>query len=260
MIMDRRQFMSGAALTGAGIASVGATAKEDTVEREYYEHRSYTLLPGDRNGAIHTFLEEAAIPAWNRNGVGPVGVFSGVYGGEWTTLEVLLTHKSLASFAALPGALAADKEFQNVGGVFLNAPADAPEYFRYESSLMHAFSGMPELAVPEKKTRIFELRTYESHSDKFAKKKIDMFNTGGEIDIFLETGLTPVFFGETLVGARMPNLTYMLVFDDIADHDASWANFIGNEKWKKLSGDPQYKDTVSNIHNKILRPLGYSQI
>ena len=119
---------------------------------------------------------------------------------------------------------------------------------------------MPQLKVPEKKGRIFEIRTYESHSEKFAKKKIDMFNKGGEIEIFLETGLMPVFFGESLIGPRMPNLTYMLVFDDMADHDASWSRFIASPKWKKLSGDAQYKDTVSNIHNRILRPLGYSQI
>jgi hypothetical protein len=29
--------------------------------------------------------------------------------------------------------------------------------------------------------------------------------------------MTPVFFGETLIGRNMPNLMYMLVFDDMAD-------------------------------------------
>ena len=258
--MERRDFLLGAAVAGTGMATLGASAKEPAVAREYYEHRTYQLLPGDRNGGIHEFLEKAAIPAWNRHGVGPVGAFTGVYGGEWTTLELLLPHKSLASVGELSGLLTADSEFQEAGKEFLQAPASAPEYVRYESSVMVAFSGMPELKVPEKTSRIFEWRTYESHSAQFAKKKIEMFNEGGEIEIFLETGLTPVFFGETLVGPRMPNLTYLLVFDDMADHDASWGNFIGNDKWKVLSKDPQYKDTVSNIHNRILKPTGYSQI
>ena len=258
--MERREVLAGAALTGAAITTLGVNAEESTVDREYYEHRSYQLLPGDRNGAIHGFLEKAAIPAWNRAGVGPVGVFTGVYGGEWTTLEVLLTHKSLASVVSVGAALAADEAYAKDGAEFLETPASAPKFVRYETNLMVAFSGMPQLKVPEKKDRIFEIRTYESHSEKFAKKKIEMFNEGGEIAIFLETGLTPVFFGETIAGARMPNLTYMVVFDDMPDHDASWANFGGNEKWKALSGDPQYKDTVSNIHNRILRPAAYSQI
>ena len=258
--MERREFLAGAALAGAAASTLGANAEENTVEREYYEHRTYHLLPGDRNGAIHAFLEHAAIPALNRLGIGPVGVFTGMYGGEWTDVEVLLPHPSMASVAGLNAALAADTAFLEAGAAYLNAPLDGRQYVRYTSSLMHAFTGMPKLKTPEKKGRIFELRTYESHSEVYAKKKIEMFNEGGEIDIFLEVGLTPVFFGETLVGARMPNLTYMLVFDDMADHDASWANFGASPKWKALSGDPQYKDTVSNIHNRILRPLGYSQI
>lgn len=258
--MERREFLAGAALAGAAVSTMGANAEETAVEREYYEHRTYHLLPGDKNGLIHEFLEKAAIPAWNRLGIGPVGVFTGVYGGEWTDLEVLLPHPTLASVASASATLLADAEFQQTGAAFLNAAPGDPEFVRYESSLMAGFSGMPKLKAPENKSRIFEIRTYESHSEKYAKKKIEMFNQGGEIEIFLETGLTPVFFGETLVGPRMPNLTYMVVFDDMADHDASWANFVASDKWKALSGEEQYKDTVSNIHNRILRPTGYSQI
>jgi hypothetical protein len=258
--MDRRDFLTGTALTGAGLTALSASAAEPAAEREYYEHRIYQLMPGDRGGAIHDFLKNATIPAWNRLGIGPIGVFTGTFGGEWTSLEVLIPHNSMASIATAPARLAEDAEFQVAGAAFLGAAADAPEFFRYETSLMVAFKDMPRLRQPEKKKRIFELRTYESHSEKFAKKKIEMFNEGGEIDIFLQTGLTPVFFGETVAGPRMPNLTYMLVFDDMDDHEASWKNFIGSKEWKALSGDPQYKDTVSNIHNRILRPLGYSQI
>jgi hypothetical protein len=36
--------------------------------------------------------------------------------------------------------------------------------------------------------------------------------------------------------------------------------FRVDPEWKKLSGDPQYKDTVSNITDIILKPTPYSQI
>jgi len=258
--LERREFITGAALTGAAIAGLSARAEEKPMEREYYEHRTYHLPPGGRNGAIHAFLENAAIPAWNRAGVGPVGVFTGVYGGEWTDIEVLLPHPTFASIAAVREALLADEAYLDAGTEFLNTPASAPRFVRYESNLMLAFTQMPRLVAPEKKDRIFELRVYESHSEKFAKKKIEMFNEGGEIAIFLETGLTPVFFGETIAGNRMPNLTYMLTFDNMAAREANWATFVASEKWKALSGDPQYADTVSNIHSRILKPLPYSQV
>jgi len=121
---------------------------------------------------------------------------------------------------------------------------------------------MPRLEAPAvNKPRIFELRTYESHSKKANKKKIEMFNNG-EIAIFRRTGLKPVFFGETLIGQRLPNLTYMLTFDDMAARDKNWAAFGADPEWKKLSSTPGYTDAeiVSNISNLFLRPAPYSQI
>ena len=87
-----------------------------------------------------------------------------------------------------------------------------------QQQVMRAFDAMPALepsagagtATP----RIFELRTYESHSDRAALNKLKMFNAG-EIPIFRRAGLTPVFFGETVIGAKMPSLTYMLVFANL---------------------------------------------
>lgn len=125
---------------------------------------------------------------------------------------------------------------------------------------MGAFKDMPKLKVPENKDRIFELRRYESHSIKACQKKIEMFNEGGEIPIFHETGLTPVFFGETIAGELQPNLIYMVTFADLEDRAESWARFGSNPKWRELSSDPQYADTVSNISSIILSPAKYSQI
>jgi len=73
-------------------------------------------------------------------------------------------------------------------------------------------------------------------------------------------GLIPVFFGETLVGAKMPSLTYMLTFSDITARDKAWATFGKDPEWKALSTDPQYRDNVSAITDVILQPTPYSQI
>ena len=39
---------------------------------------------------------------------------------------------------------------------------------------------------------------------------------------FYETGLHPVFFGETIIGEKLPQLTYMLTFKDMEERDANW--------------------------------------
>ena len=145
---------------------------------------------------------------------------------------------------------------------------DDPAFVRVESSLLRAFDAIPTVEAPRKAAaaaagaaaaRILELRTYESHSDRAALNKLAMFNAG-EIPIFRRTGLTPVFFGETIVGAKMPSLTYMLTFRDMVARDAAWATFSRDAAWKTLSTDSQYQDNVSAITDVILRPMSYSQL
>jgi len=138
-----------------------------------------------------------------------------------------------------------------------------PAFVRLDSSLLRAFDAMPAVEPSAAATagtpRIYELRTYESHSNRAALNKLRMFNAG-EVPIFRRAGLTPVFFGETLIGAGLPSLTYMLTFPDMLSRDSAWAAFGKDPEWKKLSGDPQYKDNVSAISDIILQPTAYSQI
>ena len=259
--MNRREFIVAGSLAGiTGLSPLAATAMGGESNQQYLEFRKYRLHVGSKKNLLGDFLRKAAIPAMNRIGIEPVGVFTAIYGPNDPTLYILLVHKSLDTVVNSASMLMEDKEYQKAGAEFINAPLSEPVFVRMESSLMRAFKNMPKPEVPEKKSRIFELRTYESHSIKAAKKKIEMFNEGGEIAIFKKTGLRPVFFGETLIGPLMPNLTYMLVFEDMADRDNKWKVFGSDPDWKKLRSDPAYADTVSNITDIILRPAGYSQI
>ena len=143
----------------------------------------------------------------------------------------------------------------------LNAPKSDPAYVRYESSLFLAFDQAPQVEVPTRsESRLMQLRIYESHNTERALKKIEMFNTGGELAVFRECGMHPVFFGQALVGTKLPNLTYMLAFDDAEAQKAGWDKFRDHPDWKRLSGDPAYADTVTDITNLVLRPTPASQI
>jgi len=266
--MKRRAFLK-SSITAAGVGTLAgafdAAAADAPTAREYYELRLYHLRRGPKQKLFDDFYKDAAIPALNRAGVGPVGVFSVMTGPDSPTMYVLMPHKSLESFAAANEAVRADAEYQKAGEAFINAPPTDPSYIRVESSLMVAFTGIPKLEVPAgaagNKPRMFELRTYENHSKKANKKKVEMFNNG-EIGIFRRLGLQPVFFGETLIGTKLPNLTYMLVFDNMAAHDKNWGAFGSDPEWKKLSTTPGYTDPeiVTNISNVFLRPTAYSQI
>ena len=126
---------------------------------------------------------------------------------------------------------------------------------------VHACVDVPPAAAGNK-PRILELRTYESHSKRASRKKLQMFGELGELAIFRRTGLRPVFFGDNLIGDRLPSFTYMLTFDDMAAREKNWAGFIADPEWNKLRATQGYTDPeiVSNITSIILRPTEYSQL
>ncbi len=241
-------------------AQAAQAARARAESRDYYELRRYEIETDAQKADFDAFAKDAAIPALNRNGIDPVGVFY-----PWEDLSpiyVLLRHKSLASVAQLTQRLSEDEEFLRKGADFLDAPADKPAYKRMEVQLMVSFEGMKKLETPIKSPgRVLQLRTYESPSVKTGQKKIEMFNTA-EIDIFRKTGLHPVFFGETLAGDKMPNLTYMLVFNDMNERKANWKRFGSDPQWRALRAIPEYADKriLCGITNLYLKPAGYSQI
>jgi NIPSNAP len=261
-LMDRREFLAATA-----VAAVSPLPHRNTPSqappRQYIELRRYHLLPGAKQRAFSAFVGDAAIPAMNRAGVGRVGAFTVVYGENAPSLLLVLAHQTLDSVVSLRDRLAADAVYTRAGAAILDAPMSDPAFVRVESTLLRAFEAMPALepsaGAATATRRIFELRTYESHSDRAALNKLKMFNAG-EVPIFRRSGLTPVFFGETLIGANMPSLIYMLTFSDITARDAAWAAFGKDPEWKALSADPQYRDNVSAISDIILQPTPYSQI
>jgi hypothetical protein len=232
--------------------------------RAFYELRRYEIETPEQKVGFDTFAAEAAIPALNRLGIKPVGVFYPEK--ELSPIYVLLPHKDVTSFAMLAQNLSQDQEFLQAGAAFIDAPADKPAYKNLETQLMAAFEGMPQLEMPVTgEGRVFQLRTYESPSEKTGLKKIEMFNTA-EIAIFRKVGLHPVFFGQTLAGTKMPNLTYMLAFKDKEEQQANWKKFGADPDWKKLSTMPEYMDKAilrpkpASITNLILKPASYSQV
>jgi hypothetical protein len=259
--MNRRRFLT-TSLTAAGAGAITAGARAQTAAApEYYELRQYHLRTTMRQRFSDHFKDEA-LPAYNRAGIAPIGVFTVAFGPDSPTFWVLLPHKDMQSVADIDGKLQADAQYKTP---FLRLPSTDPGYVRIDSQLMVAFTGIPKLEKPSgaaaAPSRVFELRTYESHNKAAHRKKVEMFNQG-EIDIFRRTGLTPVFFGSNIIGTRLPSLTYLLVFEDMAARDRNWSQFVSHPDWKKLVGTPGYADAeiVTNIHSFILRPTAYSQI
>jgi hypothetical protein len=246
-------------MAGAGLSGEGRALAQSA--QEFYQLRKYSLQTGPQLALTQSYFEHALIPALNRMGIRPVGAFKLDIGPETPTYYLLIPATSVETLVTLEKHLAEDTEFLKVSSAFWAAPASAPAFARVETALLSAFAGWPKLVASKSEKRIFQLRTYESASDAAHIRKVQMFNEA-EIGIFTRTGLAPVFFGDTLIGHRMPSLTYMLTFEDVADLNKKWAVFASDPAWKDLSHRPGNTDPeiVSNISNLYLSPLSCSQI
>jgi len=226
-----------------------------------YELKIYSIKNEHQQKLIEDFYT-LAIPVLNQLGAEKIGIFKPSEPTLPGKIYVLIPYNDISHFSELNTALDNDLNLQQAASAYLSAPPEAPAYERIESSLMRALKDFPTLVAPANKKGIFELRQYQSASEAAGKKKIQMFNEQGEIEIFKRLQFNPVFWGETIVGPDRPNLTYMVAFEDTADKDAKWAGFMEDAKWKEISSLPENSnDLLLNlITSTLLVATGPSQI
>jgi hypothetical protein len=259
--MTRRNLVKAASVAAiVGGAAVAAPAKKSLIEIRQYKLRNGAI---NQRQILSDHISKGRIPALKRAGAGPIGVFTGLIAADGPFLMQVTSFPDFATIDSVMAKLAVDADYQKSRDAML-AASPVP-YVRMESSLLRGFDTMPGIEVPptegRKANRIFELRTYESNNMASMRKKEGMFDNG-EIAIFRQYGLIPVFFGETVFGRNMPNLTYMVAFDDLAAREKNWKAFGGSPEWQKLRSTPGLSDPeiVSNITNSILSPLPFSEI
>ncbi len=264
--MERRQFLA-TSIAASALAAAGSAFPQDQAASlpEFYQFRRYSLVSGNEPKLTENYFAAALIPTVTRLGMGPVGAFRLEYGPETPAYYMVIPGSSLQALAELDLSLGKDAGFLRVADPYWNATAAAPAFQRVEVSLLKAFNGWPKLVRPassaNKEKRIFQLRTYESPSNGEHERKVEMFHSG-EFEIFKNAGCNPVFFANALTGSRLPNLTYMLSFHDVAALEAGWHDFLNDPAWKKLSSSPRYTfdPIVTNITDLVMSPLACSQI
>ena len=229
--------------------------------KQYIELRYYHLKSADVAQEVDDYLIDALLPALNRAGSKNVGVLKPEDNESEPLRLVVIPHNKVEDFAQLNAKLGKDKEYQSAAKSYLAHNKKTTPLKRIRSELLNSFDCWPALKVPEVTSddgRIFELRIYESSTQHFGDLKVDMFNNG-EVPIFLDSGIVPVFMGQAIAGDKMPNLSCMTVYKDQASKDKGWKNFVSHPDWKVLSKNPKYKGTVSKIHKLNLVPMKGSQ-
>jgi hypothetical protein len=234
--------------------------------REYFELRVYRFKNISQQERVESYLQKALLPALHRLGMKKIGVFKPIESDSTfgKKLFLFIPFNSLNDFEQLSTKLAKDKQFQLDGKDYIDAAYDNAPYTRFETMLLKAFSGMPQSAVPGLKSpvseRVYELRSYEGHTEKICQNKVQMFNAGDEVGLFKRLGFNAVFYAEVLSGCTMPNLMYLTTFENQQSRDEHWKAFVEDPQWKKLVAMPEYQHNVSKNVTLFLRPTNYSDI
>jgi len=231
---------------------------------DYYQIKVYTIKDKTQEASVDKYLEDAYLPALHKMGIKKVGVFKPIADdpAAGTKIFVFTPIKKLAQVEKIEAKLAKNAQYMSAGAEYINASHDKAPYERIETMLLKAFSHMPNYFAPKydtpKKDQIFELRSYEGATEKIWRKKVHMFNEGGEIKIFEKVGSNAIFYGEVLAGAAMPNLVYMTSYENMESQKAHWDAFRKHPDWEVLKNKPEYANTVSHIDKWLCYPADYS--
>jgi hypothetical protein len=232
--------------------------------REFYQLTIYHFNNEAQEKILDNYLQNALLPALHRTSINKVGVLK-----AWANdtavnklIYVLVPLKSLELVTKLQAKLKKDEAYASAGAEYVDATYSNPPYSRIETILLQAFPLAPQMQLPalhgNKKERVYELRSYESATEKKFENKVQMFNQGDEIGLFKRLGFNAIFYGEVMVGNKMPNLMYMTSFENKTDRDEHWKTFGNDPYWKKLSALSEYQHNVSHIDITFLYPADYS--
>ena len=233
-------------------------------KQEFYEIKVYHFNSREQENILDTYYEKAFMPAAHKAGVKNIGVFKPLSNDTVTDkrLYVIIPFTSTDQMINLTLQMEKNPEYIKSGDDYINAPYTAPPYTRYESILLKAFTTAPVMQLPRltssKAEHVYELRSYEGHTEKIYRNKVHMFNEGGEVPLFKRLNFNAVFYGGVIAGSRMPNLMYMTSFENMKDRDVHWDTFRNDSEWKALSARPEYQKNVSKSDIILMAAASYS--
>jgi hypothetical protein len=238
------------------------TIKVNAADRYYYQIKVYHLKNTKQVAMVESFLQNAYLPALHKLGIKNIGVFKPITEADTTDrkIYVFTPYKNMDELESTPAKLLKDQQYLANGKDYLDAPVANLPYVRIETILLRAFGVAPTVELPKltanKTDRFYELRSYESGTEKIHANKVEMFDH--EVAIFNKINANGVFYAQVIAGSRMPNLMYLTTYNSQQDRDDHWKAFFAHPDWKELSGKAEYKGNVQKNEQTFLHPTSYS--
>ena len=170
--------------------------------------------------------------------------------------------RSLEEMWALHTLLGKDKDLGRKDQEWQAGPE--PPFESQSNVLLETTDYSPDLEndkEPRKTQRVFELRQYHSPTQAQLQALHERF-AGPEIKIFHRCGIHPVFYTSTLIGPNIPNLTYLIPFENLDARDKAWNAFAADPEWIKVRKESidKHGQISSVIQISLYKAAPYSPV
>ena len=238
-----------------------AAAASDRKTRLYLLE-TFQLKQGTQLQRLHDYLCRHALPALGKIHSGPKLVLEALVAPHMPQVAVILGFQSVEDMWSQRAKLFEDQELLKAFEAWQEG--SEPPFEQQTNVLLEATEYSPEIVTPDpppKSPRIFELRVYHSPTYKQLQALHDRFE-GPEIKIFHRVGVHPVLYSSTIIGPNMPNLTYLIPFDDLAAREKAWNAFSADPEWIKVRKESieKHGQISSVIQISLYRATPYSPV
>jgi hypothetical protein len=249
-------------LGATGAMMPGFAASTSPVKRSFYVLEFFNLRNGTQPARIHEYLKGAMLPALQRAQAGPAVVLEALVAPHMPQVAILFGCVSFDDLWNIHSKVTGDAGFRKQMEAW--EQGDEPAFESQNTLVLQAAPYSPELHAdeePRKTPRVFELRVYHSPTWRQLAALHQRFS-GSEIEIFHRSGVNPILYSSTLVGPNMPNLTYLIPFDNLDAREKAWAKFGADPEWIKVRKESieKYGQISSVIQISLYKATPYSPV
>lgn len=226
----------------------------------FYTLESFKLKAGTGLPRLHEHFSKTLLPKINSIWSGPKIFLEAVIAPHLPQMLVVYGFNSLEEMWSVRTKALADPDLAKAFEAMDSGPE--PAFEALDTTLLEAAPYSPEIAAAAAaKPRIFELRVYHSPTYRQLTALHGRFS-GPEIRIFHRVGIHPILYSSTLIGQNIPNLTYLIPFDSLADREKAWSAFGADPEWIKVRKESIEKSgQISSVQNiSLWKATDYSPI
>ena len=259
--MNRRNFIEAMGATGLTMNLQKNELKESRAARVFV-FEQYFLKNGTQPTRIHEYFSGPFLEAIHKIHTGPKLFLDALMAPHQPQAAVLIGFDSITEMLSVYEKLEADGGWRK--GLEKWESGEEPPYEYQSRILLKATPYCPEWTLPAeapKGRKIYELRLYHSPTQRQLTSLHARF-AGPEIKIFHRVGVHPILYSSTLFGQNMPNLTYIIPFENLAAREKAWEAFGQDPEWIKVRKESIDQSGQISISSQIslYRASAYSPI